>query len=82
MINKIAVGGLWERSEWEIQEHVKFATYAITLCSHCKPIDRDVNDDLQAICPAVVVAINEGGYNSTGICLDCILDAARLRGQL
>ena len=27
-------------------------------------------------CPAVVVALNEGSYNSTGVCLDCILEAA------
>ena len=26
--------------------------------------------------PAVVIGVNEGGYNSTGICLDCILEAA------
>ena len=27
------------------------------------------------ICPRVVVAYNEGGFNSTIVCLDCILDA-------
>lgn len=29
------------------------------------------------VVPRVVVATNEGGYNSTGVCLDCILDAAK-----
>ena len=29
---------------------------------------------LEWICPRVVVASNEGNYNSTGVCLDCILE--------
>lgn len=28
------------------------------------------------ICPRVVIAENEGGCNSTGVCLDCIIEAA------
>jgi hypothetical protein len=27
--------------------------------------------------PRVVVATNEGGYNTTGVCLDCILERAK-----
>ncbi|MFA5187638.1 MAG: hypothetical protein WC551_14250, partial [Patescibacteria group bacterium] len=27
------------------------------------------------ICPRVVIATNEGGGNSTGVCADCILEA-------
>lgn len=29
------------------------------------------------VCPRVVVAYNEGGHNSTAVCLDCIIEAAK-----
>jgi len=60
---KFNVGGMWEEPEWLMQYNVE----AEEQCPHVK-------DD---ICPRVVVVRNEGGYNSTGLCLDCILDAEK-----
>ena len=31
----------------------------------------------EGVSRAVVVALNEGGYNGTEVCLDCILDAVK-----
>lgn len=31
--------------------------------------------------PRIIVAQNEGGHNSTGICLDCLLAALRAIGE-
>jgi hypothetical protein len=39
--------------------------------------DRDITYEVQWIVPRVVVGQNEGGFNSVGICLDCILEAAK-----
>jgi len=69
---KFNVGGIWERSEWYI-----YCNYVINefpaseeYCKHCYQ-----NEQHQWVCPFVVVAINEGGHNSTGVCLECIMEA-------
>jgi hypothetical protein len=77
-------GCMWEDFVWHI-EFNKFIEGGS--CKHC--IDEHIHvrtrytDDPNntyetrgSICPRIVVALNEGGYNSTGVCLDCILEAA------
>jgi len=53
-------------------------------CKHChsdriEVIERvEFNDSYRErkwICPRVIVSINEGGFNSTRVCLDYILEA-------
>jgi hypothetical protein len=38
---------------------------------------RESDENGQFLVPRVVVGTNEGGYNSAGICLDCILAVAK-----
>lgn len=85
MVYKFPVGGQWEESEWEIQTNVEVDSRGIPQCDHCHSgrSKREVTAMGTEyfvpvhICPRVVVGINEGGHNSTGICLDCILEAAK-----
>jgi len=62
---------MWEFAEWEVQTDKAVSG----VCPHCY-VRKDVGggEDL-VICPRVVVAWNESGFNSTGVCLDCILAA-------
>ncbi len=62
-------GCLWEEVEWKIRFDVLREKYDLT-CRHCLVTAEGSS------CPRVVIAKNEGGYNSTGVCLDCILEAA------
>jgi hypothetical protein len=70
---KFEFGGMWEDREWLIRENCKLnRSYSPPPCQHC------VKVTLRSyVCPKVVVAVNEGGYNSTGVCLNCIIDAAK-----
>ena len=81
---KMQTGGMWE-GEWEIRFNVNCQQdTGITPCKHCGPVRDEEHKSFRGhtwiekkfICPRVVVALNEGGYNSTGVCLDCILEAA------
>ncbi len=78
---KFLTGCLWEDNPWEIliNHHVE---YPAEMCPHCRAAD-DLDDQGRPMvfCPRVVKATNEGGFNSTGICLDCILDAAKTLGS-
>ena len=68
-------GGLWENTEWDVQFDVECA--ATRRCTHCRPTTPAISPirGERVRCPRVVVAINEGGHNSTGVCLDCIIEA-------
>jgi hypothetical protein len=55
-------------------------------CKHCHSIKRIehkrmINDEKyytkEFICPTVVQCENEGGYNGTWICLDCLLETVK-----
>jgi hypothetical protein len=78
-------GCMWEGGSWEI--HLNYECSELgggEPCKHCGPITIKENQRFDDsiwfekvwICPRIVVAANEGGYNSTGVCLDCILEAA------
>jgi hypothetical protein len=81
------VGCMWEDS-WLIRFGVDCSE--MEPCPHC--IDPQLVTSLRYdglliatqqhwVCPRVVEAGNEGGQSSTGVCLDCILDAARKIGR-
>ena len=82
----LKTGCIWESGNWEIafDEDIEENNNGSPPCSHC--IDRhihlhttfygDTYEKVRWLCPRTVVAWNEGGYNSTGVCLDCILEAA------
>lgn len=78
---EIPVGGMWEDEQWEIQYDMPIPDAEDNMCPHLgeKYIVRTYRSDgsyfdsIHANCPRVVVAYNEGGYNNTGVCLDCIL---------
>jgi hypothetical protein len=75
-------GGLWDNTEWDILQDQEVDIGEVTPCKHCGPeyqtrrtlpggyvlIDRHVR------CPFVVSASNEGGFNSTGVCLECVIE--------
>ena len=80
---KFSQGGMWDEAEWEIRLDARCSKGGgVTPCKHCSSSyivqHREHNhwDETVWTCPRVVVGTNEGGYNSTGICLDCILEAA------
>ena len=77
---------MWEGSPWIIEFDFECSAYGGgEPCSHCHS-DREIthtryHDDSTYtervwICPRIVIAYNEGNFNSTGVCLDGILDAA------
>jgi hypothetical protein len=73
-------GCMWEEDEWEIVTDCECSGLDDdALCRHCHSEQKTEHGAgvLKAwICPAVVVAYNEGGHCSTGVCLHCILEAA------
>lgn len=70
-----AVGGMWEGNEWEIHFD-EDVSYNQKQCPHCND-DKVENGRKIWTCPQVVVMYNEGGCATTGVCLDCILDAEK-----
>ena len=69
-------GGMWEYSRFEIWTDVEVNMWSgIRACKHCHSYNPEPSPP-KFICPRVVVAANEGGFNCTGVCLDCIVEAA------
>lgn len=79
----VNVGGLWEDTQWRIEINNRILVHSGDSpppCPHCKELKMETNlipkwTEWYYICPRVVVATNEGGCSSTGVCLDCILEA-------
>ena len=80
---EFADGSMWEGLPWGIRFNEECSEFSGgKMCKHCidkrtrvhKSKDRHRKEVIWT-CPRVVVAFNEGGYNSTGVCLDCILEA-------
>ena len=76
-------GCMWDGGNWEIRINHECSSFGGgEPCKHChskkelpKPNAYGGTYSQQTwICPRVIVAYNEGGYNSVGICLDCILE--------
>ncbi len=85
-------GGLWECDSWHANFNVKLGeSDDFDLCPHAIMIGRDdprfevstshdgrdISWAKQWVIPRAAVQYNEGGHCSTGICIDCILDAER-----
>ena len=79
--------GLWDYDEVQLKYNYPICLqYSKIHCSHLgkeyivKKTNKDgsFNKILYADCPRVIEAYNEGGQCSTGVCLDCILDAIKL----
>lgn len=86
------VGVLWERDyEYRIVKNARLSDSfeqraRDAMCPHCHGLEQRVLEpyfdgeerrDWIFYCPRIVVARNEGGYNSTGLCLDCLLEAVK-----
>lgn len=75
-------GGMWDYSLFEICTDVEVEMwFGVTACKHCHSYNSEA-DPPKFICPRVVVSYNEGGFNSTGVCLDCIVEAAQAIDEL
>lgn len=66
----VPVGGIWEEESWRIEVDMELDVTHLK-CPHVIPGGK------HGICPRIVIATNEGGSNCTGVCLDCILEAAK-----
>jgi len=76
-------GGVWDEEKWKIKiNHIEKAS-SFTGCNHCINIITGMTQFEKIwVVPRVVVADNDDGLNSTGICLDCILEAAEYLKKL
>lgn len=89
-IISINIGGMWEGQEWEIILNKSISSLSSSnLCPHCRDHhihihtrshDKQTWEEEVWICDKVVVGKNEGGFCSTGICLDCIIHTAQVEG--
>jgi len=90
MTIKFVTGCLWEGGGFEIDLDHEVDESNGDICKHChsKHIEENKRFNKTSyyitkwICPKVVIAYNEGGYNSTGVCLDCIIEANETLKQL
>jgi len=70
------LGGMWESSSWAIAIDYQCSGDFGNPCKHCHSIRQDMHGHAVSwICPRVVIAENEAGHSSTGVCADCIMDA-------
>ncbi|UOF78848.1 hypothetical protein [Caudoviricetes sp.] len=76
-------GAMWEGEEFEIKTNEEISeTNGSAPCKHCgevyetehKRFDGSKFTTKNWVCPFVVVARNEGGFATTGICLQCIIE--------
>ena len=89
MVHKFNEGCMWEGGGFSIETDYQCSEHGGgEMCKHChfKDIkvhtrhDNTTYNEVVWICPKVVIAENEGGYNSTGVCLDCIIESAKSLG--
>lgn len=77
-------GAFWEDSEFEIISNMEVSggDDLKKPCKHCHSPHKiiftrhDFTEwhNIEWICPFVIIAYNEGGYNSTGVCLNCVIE--------
>jgi len=81
-ITTLKRGGLWEENELELLTDTPIYCAERVNCPHLgekyivrnKRSDGSHYDNIYANCPRVIVAKNEGGCNTTGVCIDCLLE--------
>lgn len=66
------IGGIWELPQFDIEFDYVSGKWQHK-CKHARTGAKEG----EHVIPRVVIAWNEGGHCSTGVCLDCILDAAK-----
>jgi hypothetical protein len=83
---KIFIAGcMWEDEAWIEFDKMVSELGGGKPCQHCydseqrKHTRHDGSTWIETIwcCPRIIVATNEGGCNSTGVCLDCVIEAAK-----
>ena len=80
---KFFEGVMWEENPFEIEIDYECSQYSGNPCKHCydftdkKSKRFDGRENIEKIWknPAVVIVKNEGGYNSTGLCIKCLMEA-------
>ena len=85
---KHELGGCWEESAWEVRYDEQVSGYDNQPCKHVqndrmvehRRADGGTYSNREWTCPRVIVVKNEGGCNSTGLCLDCVLEAYANKG--
>lgn len=71
-------GGIWQFQNWKViyDYHLKYKAedcdeHDIRSCKHAVKLDKPENT---YSIPFIVVATNEGGYCTTGVCMQCIVE--------
>jgi hypothetical protein len=88
VVFEIKEGGLWEEKGFEIISNYEISgdDDGSKPCRHCHSPHKIIHtrswdlsewEAIEWICPFVITATNEGGNNSTGICLYCLLDGIK-----
>jgi len=65
-------GGLWEHDEWELLRGYVCDMGDMTPCAHAVLVAGETYK-----IPWVVKQWNEGGYATTGVCAECVVEAMR-----
>ena len=74
---KFKEGCMWEGGPFIIETNYECSEYGGgNMCKHCHSKRNKKDSEIVWTCPRVVIAENEGGFNSTGVCLDCIIEAS------
>lgn len=73
-LEELGLRSIWEDFEVELETDVDLDV------SINRYFDYDCKHMHEGIVPRVVIAYNEGGYNSVGICADCLIEALQRRG--
>jgi hypothetical protein len=76
-------GAMWEGIPWSININELCNGTLSKPCKHCHSYKEVVHTGYNGciytnpewICPKVIEVYNEGGHCSTGLCLDCLLEA-------
>jgi hypothetical protein len=77
-VNVFNEGVMWEKNPFRIETDHECSSYGGTPCRHSRERHEiEGSDEYRWIQPAVIIVRNEGGHNSTGVCLDCVLEAAK-----
>lgn len=85
---KFPIGGLWEDQDFTLKLNFHYSSYCTSYvpCEHATEIETSLHEYYYNrppevvrnwIVPRVVIGMNEGGYNSVGICVDCIMKALK-----
>lgn len=87
VILELNEGCMWDGGPWEILVDCTIHGHQEDMCKHCHTFRKEEVNSIAYdgtplhyyidtfICPYVVQAYNESGCRTTGVCLDCIIEA-------